>query len=107
MKVIAQWEKMQKNVQMRTRLEAVAQRVNAEAKPETVPPSSEAIRAVQQTIPDSDRYAEMNIQDLGRKDVDHLVNERERAAGDVVTYENAGGLPPIEGVYLHFDRGGV
>ena len=49
----------------------------------------------------------MNVQDLSREDVNAIARRREQAAEEVTTYENAVSLPPIEGVYLHFDRHGV
>lgn len=98
---------MQKNVQVRSRLEAVTKQFHSEAQPESKGPSSEVIRTVQRTVPDSEKYQDMNVQDLNRKEVDHLVSEREAAAQEVVNYETAVRMAPIEGVYLHYDRNGV
>jgi len=97
---------VQKNAQMRSRLEDATVQFNADAEP-AKGLKSEEIRNVQRTIPDADKYQDMNIQDLSRADVNTLVKQREQAAQDVVEYENAGGLPPIEGVYLTFERNGV
>jgi hypothetical protein len=47
----------------------------------------------------------MNVQDLDRSGVNTIVKAREDAAMEVQSYENSQALPPIEGVYLHFERG--
>ena len=67
--------------------------------------TSQAVREVQARLPDADRYEEMNLQDLPAKDVQKLVQAREGAYQEVAGYEQ--GPPPIEGVYLVYDRHGV
>jgi hypothetical protein len=96
---------MQKRLQVASRLEEATKQFNEAAEPDNLP--SEEIRAVQRTVPDSEKYEGLNMQDLTRYQVDGLVGARQAAATAVVQYENAQGLPPIEGVYLHYDNHGI
>ena len=92
-----------KNQQMHNRLEDAVTEFQDAAKPATDGPQSEEIRHVQATVPVADR-----LQDLSKQQCQALVDQRQQAAQEVVSYENASGfLPPIEGVYLHFDNRGV
>lgn len=69
---------------------------------------TEEIRHVQRTLPDADINESLNIQDLTYSDAASLRAQREGAALKVAEFENAAQLlPPIEGVYLHFDNHGV
>ena len=97
---------MQKNQAVQNRLQEAVKEFHEEAKPAKGLKSSD-IRHVQRTVPDADKYQDMNVQDLSREDVNAIARRREQAAEEVTTYENAVSLPPIEGVYLHFDRHGV
>ena len=96
---------MQKRMQVANRLEEATKQFNQAAEPDTLP--SEEIRAVQRAIPDSERFDALNMQDLTRQQVDELAAARQAAATKVVQYENSQGLPPIEGVYLHYDNHGI
>ena len=95
---------MNKNLQMDHRLQESVKAFNSAAEPDEKLPT-EQIREVQRRVPDADKYEDMNLQDLDRKDVDGLVKERERAHQEVQAYES--GPPPIEGVYLVMDNHGV
>tara|TARA_B100001250_G_scaffold268515_1_gene231663 strand:- start:261 stop:602 length:342 start_codon:yes stop_codon:yes gene_type:complete len=97
-----------KNQQMHNRLEDAVTEFQDAAKPATDGPQSEEIRHVQATVPVADRFQDFNLQDLSKQQCQALVDQRQQAAQEVVSYENASGfLPPIEGVYLHFDNRGV
>ena len=93
-----------KNLAMASRLQESVTAYQEQADPDPELSSSE-IRKVQRRVPDADRYDSMNLQDLPAEDVRHLQAERERAHAEVQEFE--AGPPPIEGVYLVFDRGGV
>lgn len=76
------------------------------AKPAAPGPTSEAIRDVQRTVPDADKYQDMNVQDISRERVNQLTAARERAHQEVSAFE--AGPPPIQGVWLNYgDRGGA
>jgi len=95
---------MNKNSQITTKLEAAAKEFNSAAKPDVNNPSEE-IRQVQRTIPDSERYQDLNMQDLTRTDVKQILKTRDSAHEQVAAYEAS--TYPIEGVYLNFDNHGV
>ena len=94
-----------KNLQIKSRLNEGIKVYQEAAKPADPGPASSEIRRVQRTVPDADKYESMNIQDLSREDVDKLRIAREGAFNEVVAYES--GAPPIQGVYLTFDNHGV
>jgi hypothetical protein len=94
-----------KNLSMRSRLAESVETFQRQADPANPGPETEEIRQVQATVPDADRYQDMNLQDLSRKDVQGLVKAREQAFREVAAYEQ--GAPPIQGVYLSYDRHGV
>ena len=93
-----------KNLQMTERLEQQVKVHQEEAKPADPGPTSEAIRTVQRTVPDADKYQDMNMQDLDKERVKLITTERERAHQRVVQFEE--GPPQIQGVWLNYgDRG--
>ena len=93
-----------KNLKMTERLEQQVKVVNEQSKPSTSGLESEEIRDVQRKVPDADKYADMNIQDLSRERVALLTSARESAHAQAVEFER--GPPPIEGVWLNLsDRG--
>ena len=93
-----------KNLTMTARIpENVAVHQSA-AKPATDGPPTQEIRKVQRTIPLSDRYQDMNLQDLPKRQADALAQNQDDAHREVAQYE-APVIPEIQGVYLHFDRG--
>lgn len=97
-----------KNQQIHNRLDDAVTEFNEAAKPATDGPQTEEIRNVQATVPMADRYEDFNMQDLTTQQARALVDQRQRAAQQVISYENASGvLPPIQGVYLQFDNRGV
>ena len=74
------------------------------AKPANPGPTTEAIRDVQRTVPDADKYQDMNLQDISSERVKQLTTSRERAHQEVAAFE--AGPPPIQGVWLNLgDRG--
>ena len=95
---------MTKKVTMGQALDEQVKKQNESVEPERNGPSSEAIRNVQRTVPAADRYQDMNVQDLTKKEMDGLaagqMQQRERVA------EFEAGLQPMQGVYLNLcDRG--
>ena len=88
-----------KNVHMQKRLTESVQEFQESAKPAEPGPQSKEIRAVQRSVPASERYESLNLQDLDRTDVDALVKMKDAAAQEVLQYE-APTLPEIQGVYL-------
>lgn len=88
-----------KNVTLKTRLQAVAQEANHGVGPATDGPPVQTIRKVQRTVPDADKYEEINRQDLKPKDQEKILEARSAKAQEVRQYE-APKLPEIEGVYL-------
>ena len=65
------------------------------------------IRQVQREVPVSDRYQDMNLQDLSRRDVASLNHSQQAAANAVIQYENPVPLPEIQGVWLNYDNRGI
>lgn len=93
-----------KNLKMAERLEQAVQVHHEQAKPADPGPATDTIRKVQRTVPASDRYQDMNLQDLSASDVKGLTQAREQAHQEVAAFEQ--GPPPIQGVYLNVhDRG--
>lgn len=88
-----------KNIFMHQRLKESVHEFQESAKPAQPGPASKEIRAVQRSVPASERYDSLNLQDLDRKDVDALIKYKENAAAEVIAYE-APTLPEIQGVYL-------
>ena len=78
-----------KNVHMQKRLTESVQEFQESAKPAEPGPQSKEIRAVQRSVPASERYESLNLQDLDRKDVDALVNMKDAAVA-----RDPGRLPP-------------
>lgn len=89
-----------KNMQIGQQLEQKVKTYNDTAEPANPGPTTQAIRAVQRTVPEADKYQDLNMQDLSAKDVRFLTQAREAAHQEVATYE--AGPPPIQGVYLNF-----
>ena len=99
---------MSKNQQMHNQLNESVREFNEAAKPATDGPASQEIRHVQASVPLADRFQDFNLQDLSKQQCQALVDQRQQAAQEIVSYENPpGSLPPIEGVYLTFDNRGV
>lgn len=96
---------MQKKQTLDHKIDTAQKQFNSAACPAEPGPTSEQIRNVQRTVPASDRYVDMNIQDLSAKDVQYLQEQESVAAQKVIAYEQ--GPAPIEGVYLHYDNRGV
>ena len=93
-----------KNLKMTEKLEQQVKVHQEQAKPADPGPTTERIRNVQRTVPDADKYQDMNLQDLSRERVAMLTSERERAHQEVAAFEQ--GPPPIQGVWLNLgDRG--
>lgn len=93
-----------KNLVMGSRLAESITTYNTAVKPATDGPPTREIRRVQRTIPDADKYQDMNLQDLSAQDVKELTQVQAQAHQTVSAYETSAS-PEIEGVYLHFDRG--
>ena len=93
-----------KNLQM---TQAIEQTVAAapKAKAADPGPSTEAIRNVQRTVPAADRYQDMNVQDLTKRQMDSLAEGQAGAAAKVAEWET--GPAPIQGVYLNLSDRGV
>ena len=98
---------MSKKAQLTNQLEKAEKEFNEAAEPADDGLRSDEIREVQRRVPDSERYLDMNLQDLSRADVQQLAKARDEAAQGVVQYEAGVGVYPIEGVYLSFDNHGV
>lgn len=94
-----------KNLVMGSRLAESITTFNSAAKPATDGPPTREIRRVQRTLPDADKYQDMNLQDLASNDVKELTQVQAAAHQAVSAYESFEASPQIEGVYLHFDRG--
>ena len=93
-----------KNLKMTEKIEQMAKVHHDQAKPANPGPETETIRQVQRTVPVGDKYQDMNLQDLGTKDVQSLTKSAQRIPEEVARFEQ--GPPPIEGVWLNpFDRG--
>ena len=93
-----------KKLQMTEKLDEQIKVHHDKAKPATPGPTTEAIRDVQRTVPDADKYQDMNLQDISSERVNELTKSRERAHQEVAAYE--AGPPPIQGVWLNLgDRG--
>ena len=97
---------VQKNFKMNSRLEEAVQEFqegNRGKEGETA-----AIRKVQRTVPDSEKFDSMNVQDLTRKEAQELGRARQAARDEVARFESPEPtMPEIQGVYLHFDNRGV
>ena len=93
-----------KNLQMGQAIEQVVKAAPT-AKPATPGPSTEAIRNVQRTVPAADRYQDMNVQDLTKRQMDSLAEGQAGAAAKVAEWE--AGPAPIQGVYLNLSDRGV
>ena len=96
---------MQKKMRISNQMDESITEFQSAVKPDPCLPTSE-IRKVQRTVPASDRYQDMNMQDLDPRDADAIVKQRDRAQEEVVAYESQAS-PPIQGVYLTFDNFGV
>lgn len=94
-----------KNLTMSQRIDESVKEYQSAAPQEGDGLSSEHVRQVQRRLPDADRYDSMNLDDLPPSDVRVLQRQREAAHQEVVEFES--GPPPIEGVYLTMERGGV
>ncbi|MAH41471.1 MAG: hypothetical protein CMO41_04410 [Verrucomicrobiales bacterium] len=95
---------MTKNLQMQKKLDEQIKIHHEQAEPAKPGPTTERIRDVQRTVPDADKYQDMNIQDIDRERVKELTQAREQAHQEVAAFEQ--GPPPIQGVWLNFgDRG--
>ena len=88
-----------KNMQMAHQIAAKVKVYNEAAAPADPGPTSQAIRNVQRTVPDADRYEDINMQDVDRERLDEITGAREAAHQEVAAYER--GPPPIEGVWLN------
>ena len=64
------------------------------------------VRRVQRTIPDADRYMDMNRQDLTPQQESFLTQQWQASRDEVQKWESVA-PPPIQGVYLTFERGGI
>ena len=96
-----------KNLAMDSRMQESIKMHNESAQPATDGPPTETIRQVQRSLPVADKYQDMNLQDLPKKDADDLARRQEEAHQAAARYEMPTALPEIEGVYLSFDRHGV
>lgn len=77
---------------------------NSHAKPAKPGPETEEIRKVQATVPDAEKYLDINVSELPRAEVKKLTAAREAAHQEVAAYE--AGPAPFQGVYLNMnDRG--
>lgn len=95
-----------KNLTLTTRLDESVREFNSAAAPAAPSgPSSAAIRKIQRTVPDAETKLDMNVQHLSPQEITQLQQARQVAADEVKQYE--AGPPPIQGVYLTYDRGGV
>ena len=94
-----------KKLQMTERIEEHVKVYQEQAKPADPGPTTETIRTVQRTVPDGDKYQDINVQDLNRKQVAVLTSAREKAHQEVAAYEQ--GPPPIQGVWLNLNDRGV
>ena len=92
-----------KNLTMTNRLMESVTKSNAAAAPASGLQSS-TIRQVQRTVPDADKYQDMNLQDLPAKDVKQLTKNVEAAHQEVQEFEVPVQFPEIQGVYLSGDR---
>ena len=98
---------MNQNMKFKAHLSAATKSFNTAAEPAN-PLASETIRDAQRTIPPADQYQDMNLQDLATADVRTIQGARDLAAEEVVRYENLPpAMPPIEGVFLHYDNRGI
>lgn len=92
-----------KQLHMTQRLDEKIKEHHSRAQPAT-PLATEEIRKVQRTVPDSEKYQDMNVQELPTAEIKKLTTAREAAHQEVAAYE--AGPPPIQGVWLNFgDRG--
>ena len=67
-------------------------------------PATEEIRKVQRTVPDSEKYLDMNVTELPPERIRALQAAREEASAEVAEFEQ--GPAPIQGVWLNLgDRG--
>ena len=85
---------IQKKFEMGETIEAAAKKVNGSG-------PTEGIRKVQRTVPDSDKYEDINVAQLPAKDAEWL-----RSHGQVIReardqFEKQAGPPPIQGVWLN------
>ena len=93
-----------KNLKFQEKLNQQTKIHQEQAEPANPGPTTERIRKVQRTVPDADKYQDMNLQDLDRRDVQQITSAREKAHQEVAAFE--AGPPPIEGGWLNFsDRG--
>ena len=93
-----------KKLQLSQRLEEQVAAHHSSAQPANPGPRSEEIRNVQRTVPDSERYQDINVNELPPREVQKLTDAREAAHQEVAQYER--GPPPIQGVWLNVaDRG--
>lgn len=94
-----------KQLSIAQKLDESIKEVTTQKKPAEPGPSTEAIRDVQRTVPDADKFQDMNLQDLSAQRVQELGAERERAHREVAQFE--AGPPPVQGVYLNLSDRGV
>ena len=87
-----------KNLQMKQRVEEQVEQYQQESDPDG---EFSEMRAIQARVPDADRYTDINVVDLPRKDVDELVSLRDAKEAEVASYESA--PLTIQGVYLNYD----
>ena len=89
-----------KNLTMDHRIKDATKKYNEAAQSET-----QEIRKVQRTVPPADKYQDMNLQDLPKKDVDKLTANQEQARQSVAAYEQVVAPPQILGVWLSNEKG--
>ena len=93
-----------KQMQMGQRLDEKIHEHHSRAQPAEPGPETAEIRKVQRTVPDADKYQDINTPELPRERVRELAGYREAAHQEVAAYET--GPPPIQGVWLNLgDRG--
>lgn len=100
---------VQKKITMQNRLEEAVTEFQSAARPDDKPVGSGQVRQIQRLVPDSDRFQDMNLHDLSKEDVRDLEKRQMDAAREVAQWESQvlNQSPPIEGVYMTFDRHGV
>ncbi len=82
-----------------TLLDEAQTKFNSSAKPETVGPTSDAIRDIQGTVPNATRFENMSTK-IPTTERLALEGAQKAQAASVSEFENAARLPEIQGVYF-------
>ena len=89
---------------MNQRLSEKVAEFQSAAQPAHPGPETAEIRQVQRTVPDADKYQDINVPELPAQRVRELAGHREAAHQEMMNYE--AGPAPIQGVWLDVgDRG--